>query len=45
MSCSISLSKARSATIRLSFAFSSSNCFSRRIYGGVMPSYFFFQLK
>jgi hypothetical protein len=35
----------RSATIFFSFAFSSSGCFSRRISGGCMPSYFFFQLK
>src|SRR3546814_2767785 len=44
-SCSISLSRDRSATSLRSFAFSSSNCFSRRISGGSMPSYFFFQLK
>ena len=38
-------SSARSAYIRLSFAFSASSCFSRRISVGNNPSYFFFQLK
>jgi transposase-like protein len=44
-SWSISRSRDRSATIFFSFAFSSSNCFSRRISGGCRPSYRFFQLK
>src|SRR5689334_15418685 len=44
-SCSIALSRERSATTFFSFAFSSSSCFSRRISSGSSPSYFFFQLK
>jgi len=44
-SWSISRSSDRSATIFFSLEFSSSSCFSRRISGGCMPSYFFFQLK
>ena len=44
-SCNISLSSDRSATIRFSFAFSSSSWFNRRISVGSSPSYFFFQLK
>src|SRR5215468_11926274 len=44
-SCSISLSRLRSATTLRSLLFSSSSCFSRRISVGSSPSYFFFQLK
>jgi hypothetical protein len=44
-SCSISLSRLRSATTFRSFAFSSSSCLSRRISVGSRPSYFLFQLK
>lgn len=44
-SCSISLSSDRSATSFRSRPFSSSSCFSRRIFVGSSPSYFFFQLK
>src|ERR1041385_4664247 len=44
-SCSISLSRLRSATTLRSFELSSSSCFSRRISVGRRPSYFFFQLK
>ena len=43
-SCSISLSRVRSATTLRSLAFSFSNC-CRRISFGSRPSYFFFQLK
>jgi hypothetical protein len=45
MSCSISLSSDRSATIRFSRAFSSSSCFNRRISDGIRPAYFFFHAK
>jgi hypothetical protein len=44
-SCSISLPRLRSATIRRSLLFSSSSCFSRRILVDNNPSYFVFQLK
>jgi hypothetical protein len=44
-SCSISLSRERSATSFRSLLFSSSSCFSRFISVGNSPSYFFFQLK
>lgn len=43
-SCNIYLSKKRSATSLRSFEFSSSSCFNRRMFGGRMPSHFFFQL-
>jgi len=43
-SCSISLSRDRSATSFRSLPFSSSGC-CRRICVGSSPSYFFFQLK
>jgi hypothetical protein len=43
-SCSIALSRLRSATSRLSFAFSSSSCRIRRSSEGPTPPYFFFQL-
>ncbi len=44
-SCSISLSRLRSATTLRSLLFSSSSCFSRRISRGSKPSYLRFQLK
>src|SRR5689334_25365237 len=44
-SCSISLSRLRSATTLRNLLFSSSSCFSRRISVGNSPSYLFFQLK
>ncbi len=44
-SCSISLSSVRSATIFFSRAFSCSSSRSRFISDGIMPEYFFFQLK
>lgn len=43
-SCSMALSSDRSATSRLSFAFSSSSCFSRRSSEGDSPPYFVRQL-
>src|SRR5277367_1472050 len=43
-SCSISLSRLRSATTFRSLPCSSSSCLSRRISVGSRPSYFFFQL-
>ena len=43
-SCSICLSRLRSATMRLSRAFSSSSCFKRRSSLTPRPQYFFFQL-
>lgn len=43
-SCSISMSRLRSATSFFSLPFSCSGCFSRRISVGSRPSYFF-QLK
>ena len=43
-SCSMALSRDRSATIRFSLAFSSSSCRSRFISEGIKPAYFLRQL-